>query len=88
VGVKRPGREADHSPQSSVEVNNAWNYISIPQYIFMGWYSVKKEVDERGETCKKCSFGRKPECKRTLERNMRGRNDNTKTDLKKLSVGL
>jgi hypothetical protein len=27
--IKRPGREADHSPQSSVEVKNAWSYNSI-----------------------------------------------------------
>jgi hypothetical protein len=27
-GVKRPGREADHSPPTSVEVKNAWSYIS------------------------------------------------------------
>jgi hypothetical protein len=26
--VKRPGREADHSPPSSDEVNNAWRYTS------------------------------------------------------------
>jgi hypothetical protein len=24
-GVKRPGRETDHSPPSSAEVENAWN---------------------------------------------------------------
>jgi hypothetical protein len=28
--VKRPGREADHSPPSSVEVKNAWSYTSTP----------------------------------------------------------
>jgi hypothetical protein len=28
LGVKRPGREADHSPQSSAEVKNAWSCIS------------------------------------------------------------
>jgi hypothetical protein len=27
-GVKRPGREADHSPPSSAEVKNAWSYTS------------------------------------------------------------
>jgi hypothetical protein len=31
-GVKRPGREADHTPQSSAEVKNAWNYASVPKY--------------------------------------------------------
>jgi hypothetical protein len=25
-GVKRPGREADHSPPSIAEVKNAWSY--------------------------------------------------------------
>jgi hypothetical protein len=28
--VKRPGREAHHSPPSSAEVKNAWRYISTP----------------------------------------------------------
>jgi hypothetical protein len=28
--VKRPGREADHSPPSSVELKNAWGYTSTP----------------------------------------------------------
>jgi hypothetical protein len=30
LGVKRPGREADHSPASSAEVKNAWSNISAP----------------------------------------------------------
>jgi hypothetical protein len=29
-GIKRQGREADHSPPSSAEVNNAWSYTSTP----------------------------------------------------------
>jgi hypothetical protein len=29
-GVKRPGREADHSPPSSAEVKNEWSYTSTP----------------------------------------------------------
>jgi len=28
--MKRPGREADHSPPSSAVVNNAWSYTSTP----------------------------------------------------------
>jgi len=28
LGVKRPGRKADHSPPSSAEVRNAWSYTS------------------------------------------------------------
>jgi hypothetical protein len=30
LGIKRPGREADHSPLSSAEVKNAWSYTSTP----------------------------------------------------------
>jgi hypothetical protein len=30
LGVKRPKREADHSPPSSAEVKNAWSYTSTP----------------------------------------------------------
>jgi hypothetical protein len=29
-GVKRPGREADHSPPISAEIKNAWSYTSTP----------------------------------------------------------
>jgi hypothetical protein len=31
LGVKRPGREADHSPPPSADIKNAWSYISTPQ---------------------------------------------------------
>jgi hypothetical protein len=41
-GVKRPVREADHSPPFSVEVKNEWSYTSTPQYGFMACFSVKK----------------------------------------------
>jgi hypothetical protein len=41
LGVKRPGREADHSPPSSAEVKNAWSYTSAPQYAFMALWLVK-----------------------------------------------
>jgi hypothetical protein len=33
--VKRPGREADHSPPASAEVNKMWIYTSTPPYTFM-----------------------------------------------------
>jgi hypothetical protein len=39
--VKRPEREADYSPPSSAEVENAWSYTSTPQYVFMAWCLVK-----------------------------------------------
>jgi hypothetical protein len=29
-GVKRPGREADHSPPTSAEVKKTWIYTSSP----------------------------------------------------------
>jgi len=41
--VKRPGREADHSPPSDAEVN-AWSYTSTPPYVFMAWCLVKYMV--------------------------------------------
>jgi len=54
LGVKRPGREADHSPPSSAEVKSVWSYDSIPsihfqlndvllswECVFMVWYLVK-----------------------------------------------
>jgi hypothetical protein len=31
LAVKRPGREADHSPPSSAEVKNEWSYTSTPR---------------------------------------------------------
>jgi hypothetical protein len=34
-GVKRPGREADHSPPASAEVKKMCIYGSTPQYAFM-----------------------------------------------------
>jgi hypothetical protein len=42
-GVKRPGREADHSSPSSVKVRDAWSYTSTPQYVFMAWCLVKQD---------------------------------------------
>jgi hypothetical protein len=33
--VKRPGREAEHSPKPSTEVKKIWIYTSIPPYTFM-----------------------------------------------------
>jgi hypothetical protein len=34
-GVKRPGREADHSPPTSAEVKKMWIFTSTPPYAFM-----------------------------------------------------
>jgi hypothetical protein len=37
LGIKRPGREADHSPPTSAEVEEWVEYTSIHQYAFMAW---------------------------------------------------
>jgi hypothetical protein len=34
-GVKRQGREADHSPPTIAEIKKMWIDISIPSYAFM-----------------------------------------------------
>jgi hypothetical protein len=34
-GVKRPGREADHSPPASSEIKKMWIYTPTPPYAFM-----------------------------------------------------
>ena len=36
VGVKRPGFEGSHSPQSSDEIKNEWIYTSTPSVCFHG----------------------------------------------------
>jgi hypothetical protein len=35
LGVKRQGREADHSPPTSAEVKKMWIYTSTLTYVFM-----------------------------------------------------
>jgi hypothetical protein len=37
-GLKRSGREADHSPQSTTD-DYEWSYTSTPQYIIMVFLS-------------------------------------------------
>jgi len=37
LGVKRPGRAAEHSSSSSAKVKNAWSYASTHPYVFMVW---------------------------------------------------
>jgi hypothetical protein len=34
LGVKRPGRETDHSPPHNADVKNAWSYTSTPPVRF------------------------------------------------------
>jgi hypothetical protein len=42
--VKRPGREADHSPPCSAELKNAWSYTSTPPYVSTAWCLIKQWV--------------------------------------------
>ena len=64
-GVKRPDREADHSPPSSTEVKNEWSYTSIPVFLrgvhkdtftfyFMYQFYVTEFVELKPPTYKKC----------------------------------
>jgi hypothetical protein len=36
AGIKRPVREADHSPPTSAEVEKAWVYTSTPPILLHG----------------------------------------------------
>jgi hypothetical protein len=42
-GIKRPGREADHSPPFSAEVKEYVEPYLHSQYVFMAWCSVKAQ---------------------------------------------
>jgi hypothetical protein len=42
AGVKRPGREVDHSPPTSAEVMKMWIYTSAPLYAFMTWCLISR----------------------------------------------
>jgi hypothetical protein len=48
VGVKRPGRETDHSPPSSAEVKNEWSYTFTLPYVFMAWCLIEEWILLRG----------------------------------------
>jgi hypothetical protein len=48
--VKRPGREANHSPPSMPRSKNAWSCTSTPQYVFMPWYLVKHRGTSRARS--------------------------------------
>jgi len=40
--LKRPEREADHSPTNAI-IKNAWSYASTSPYIFMAWCLIKNK---------------------------------------------
>jgi len=52
LGLKWPGREADHSPPSSAQVKNTWSYTSTTQYVFMAWCLVKNSDNFRQSAVK------------------------------------
>jgi hypothetical protein len=39
LGVKQPGREANHSPAFTLEAKNGDLYLHCP-YVFMAWYLI------------------------------------------------
>jgi hypothetical protein len=41
LGVKRPGREADHSPHLVPRLKNEWSYTSTPPIRLMAWCLAK-----------------------------------------------
>jgi hypothetical protein len=41
LGLKRPGRETDHSFPFSAEVKSAWSYTSTIPFVFVAWCLVK-----------------------------------------------
>jgi hypothetical protein len=47
-GVKQPGREANNSPRSSVEIKNTLSYTSTSPYAFMAWYLIKQRIRLHG----------------------------------------
>jgi hypothetical protein len=48
-GLKRPGREGDHSPPLSSGVKNARSLSPLPPYIFMAWRLVKQWIRFNGK---------------------------------------
>jgi len=41
--IRRPGREDDHSPPSSAEIN-ARSYNAISQYVLIAWCLIKQAI--------------------------------------------
>jgi hypothetical protein len=47
-GIKRQGRESDHSPPSSAKVKNSWSYTFSPSYVFVAWCLRKQMMRLQG----------------------------------------
>jgi hypothetical protein len=41
-GVRRSGREADHSLPSTAHIKNEWGYTFTSPYVFMAWWLVQQ----------------------------------------------
>jgi len=48
LGVKRPGRVADHPPRSCAEVKKVWSYTSIRPYVFKAWCFINRRIRLHG----------------------------------------
>jgi hypothetical protein len=49
LGVKRQGRETDHSPPTSAEIKKAWIYTATPPYAFMALCLINKHRENLPE---------------------------------------
>jgi len=49
LGLKRPGREADHAPPSSTEVKNVWSFTSLTRNAFMAWLLATDEINMKAD---------------------------------------
>jgi hypothetical protein len=47
-GLKRPERDAVHSPPSSADVKNVWSYTFTPSHSFMVWHLIKQWIRLHG----------------------------------------
>jgi len=59
--VKRPGREADHSPPFSAEVNECVGYTFTSQFVFMVWcftLTVHEMPNVFTDVCQRISEGK------------------------------
>jgi hypothetical protein len=56
VGVKRPEREADHSPPSSAESRMRGDTPPFPKYVFMAWCLVNAQGQLYLQYFKSCFF--------------------------------
>jgi hypothetical protein len=51
-------READHSPPSSTEVKNAWNYNPIPPHVLQGYFYFSGAIFKSSQMWSRSTYGR------------------------------